>query len=163
IQVSHPGIQQTDFVWLAVGDPGRVAVVFYGTTDSQRDASVPAYGGANAQWHAYGSISPNAPDPAPSVTAAHATDNVQHHGPCSQWNPLPDPAPANVAINSASLSGPTPSVSGTHGLPPGNWTPDPAGDARFPVWLPNGQARPNHPALDLLEASAGDNGTNLTF
>ncbi len=231
IQVSHPGIQQTDFVWLAVGDPGRVAVVFYGTTDTQRDASVPAYGGPNAQWHAYASISTNALDPTPTFTEVQATEHVMHRGPicnggfpgcllhnsdrsmadffmvdrdpqgrifiaynensdlsqvspgqyigkpinavirlrtgpslfASQGNLLPDPAPANVAINSASLSGSTLSVSGTHGLPPGNWTTDPAGDARFPVWLPNGQAGPNHPALDLLEASAGDNGTNLTF
>ncbi|HEY2940307.1 MAG TPA: hypothetical protein VGJ27_10885 [Gaiellaceae bacterium] len=231
IQVSHPGIQQTDFVWLTVGDPGRVAVVFYGTTDTQRDASVPAYGGPNALWHAYASISTNALDSNPTFTQVQATEHVMHRGPicnggfpgcllhnsdrsmadffmvdkdpqgrifiaynensdlsqvspgqyigkpinavirlrtgpslfASQGKLLPDPTPANVAINSVSTSGSSLSVSGTHGLPPGNWATDPAGDARFPVWLPNGQAGPSHPALDLREASAGDDGTNLTF
>src|SRR5207244_8104127 len=52
------------------------------------------------------------------------------------------------------------SVSGTHGLPPGNWTADPPGDAIFPV-VPVASA--NHPALDILDASAGDDGTTLTF
>jgi uncharacterized repeat protein (TIGR01451 family) len=228
IQVSHPGLQQTDFVWLTVGDPGRVAVVFYGTTDAQRDPSVPAYGGPNALWHAYASISTNALDPDPSFTQVQATEHVMHRGPicnggfpgclthnsdrsmadffmvdkdpqgriliaynensdlsevtpgqfigkpinavirlrtgpslfAAQGNLLPDPTPANVAINSASLSNGTLSVGGTHGLPPGNWTNDPGGDAAFPV-VPVASA--NHPALDIREASAGDNGRDLTF
>jgi uncharacterized repeat protein (TIGR01451 family) len=79
----------------------------------------------------------------------------------AQGNLLPDPRPANVTIGGASLSGSgTLSVSGTQGLPPGNWSSDPAGDAPFPV-VPVASA--NHPALDILEASAGDNGTNLTL
>jgi uncharacterized repeat protein (TIGR01451 family) len=231
IQVSHPGLAQTDFVWLTVGDPGRVAVVFYGTTDTQRDPSVPAYGGPNALWHAYASISTNALAPDPTFTQVQATEHVMHRGAicnggfpgclehnsdrsmadffmvdkdpqgriyiaynensdlsevtpgqfigkpinavirlrtgpsmfASQGNLLPDPTPANVAIGSVSLNGSGLSLSGTHGLPPGNWTTDPAGDARFPVWLPNGQPGPNHPALDIVEASAGDDATNLTF
>jgi uncharacterized repeat protein (TIGR01451 family) len=228
IQVSHPGLQQTDFVWLTVGNPGRVAVVFYGTTDGQRDPSVPAYGGPNALWHAYASISTNALASNPTFTQVQATEHVMHRGAIcnggfpgcllknsdrsmadffmvdkdpqgrvyiaynensdlsevtpgqfigkpinavirlrtgpslfgAQGNLLPDPTPANVTINSASLSGGTLSVSGTHGLPPGNWTTDPGGDAAFPV-VPVASA--NHPALDILEASAGDNGNNLTF
>jgi uncharacterized repeat protein (TIGR01451 family) len=231
IQVSHPGLQQTDFVWLTVGDPGRVAVVFYGTTDGERDPSVPAYGGPNALWHAYASISTNALAASPTFTQVQADEHVMHRGPicnggfpgcllqnsdrsmadffmvdkdpqgrpfiaynensdlsqvtpgqyigkpinavirlrtgpslfASRGNMLPDPTPANVAVNSASLSGGSLSVSGTHGLPPGNWSSDPAGDARFPVWLPTGDPGPNHQALDVLEASAGDDGTNLTF
>ena len=231
IQVSHPGLSQTDFVWLTVGDPGRVAVVFYGTTDTQRDPSVPAYGGPNALWHAYASISTNALAQDPTFTQVQATEHVMHRGAicnggfpgcllhnsdrsmadffmvdkdpqgrifiaynensdlsevtpgqfigkpinavirlrtgpslfAAQGNLLPDPTPANVAIGSVALNGSTLSVSGTHGLPPGNWTRDPASDAPFPVWLPNGQPGPNHPALDVLEASAGDDGTNLTF
>jgi uncharacterized repeat protein (TIGR01451 family) len=231
IQVSHPGLAQTDFVWLAVGDPGRVAVVFYGTTDTQRDPSVPAYGGPNALWHAYASISTDALAANPTFTQVQATEHVMHRGPicnggfpgclthnsdrsmadffmvdkdpqgrifiaynensdlsevtpgqfigkpinavirlrtgpslfASQGNLLPDPTPANVAINSASLSGGTLSVNGTHGLPPGNWSTDPAGDAKLPVWLPTGAPGPNHPALDLLEASAGGSGNTLTF
>ena len=50
-------------------------------------------------------------------------------------------------------------VQGTHGLPPGNWASDAAGDAKFPV-VPVASA--NHPALDVLETSLSDNGTNLT-
>jgi len=42
----------------------------------------------------------------------------------------------------------------------GNWATDAAGDAPFPV-IPVRSA--NHPALDILEASASDDGTNLTF
>jgi len=78
----------------------------------------------------------------------------------AQGNLLPDPTPANVAITSASLSGGNLSVGGTQGLPPGNWATDAAGDAPFPV-IPVTSA--NHPALDILEASASDDGTNLTF
>jgi uncharacterized repeat protein (TIGR01451 family) len=231
IPVSTPGIQQTDFVWLTVGDPGRVAVVFYGTTDGERDPSVPAYGGQNALWHAYASISTNALAADPAFTQVQASEHVMHRGPicnggfpgcllqnsdrsmadffmvdkdpqgrmyisynensdlsevapgefigkpinatirlrtgpslfASQGNLLPDPTPANLAVTSASLAGGTLSVSGTQGLPPGNWSSDPAGDARYPVWLPTGDAGPNHPALDLREASAADDGTNLTF
>jgi acetyl esterase len=78
----------------------------------------------------------------------------------AQGNLLPDPAPANVAITSASVNGGTLSVSGTQGLPPGNWTTDAANDAIFPV-VP--AAGPNQPALDIQEVSASDDGTNLTF
>jgi hypothetical protein len=78
----------------------------------------------------------------------------------SKGNLLPDPTPAGVTITNASMSGNTLSVSGKHGLPPGNWASDPAGDAKFPV-VPVESA--NHPALDILETSVGDDGTNLTF
>src|SRR5438445_1111558 len=74
-------------------------------------------------------------------------------------NLLPLPAPANVAITSASASGGTISLAGTHGLPPGNWTTDSAGDAIYPV-VPT--AGPNFGAMDILEGSVSDDGTNLT-
>jgi hypothetical protein len=77
----------------------------------------------------------------------------------AQGNLLPDPTPANVAITSAAVSAGTLTVHGTHGLPPGNWASDPVGDAKFPI-VPVASA--NHPALDIVETSLSDNGSNLT-
>ncbi len=221
-----PGLRQVLFPWLAVGDPGRVAVVFYGTTDAGDTGGFP--GSPKALWHAYASFSTNAMDADPTFTQVQATEHVMHRGAictggfpgcllansdrsmadffmvdkdpqgrvfiaynensdlsevapgefigkpinavirlrtgpslfASQGNLLPLPAPANVTIGTASLSDGAVSVSGTHGLPPGNWTTDPAGDARFPV-VPVASA--NHPALDILEASAADDGATLTL
>ena len=221
-----PDLRQVLFPWLTVGDPGRVAVVFYGTTDSGSTGGFP--GSPQALWHAYATFSTNAMAASPTFTQVQATEHVMHRGAictggfpgcllansdrsladffmvdkdpdgrafiaynensdlsevapgefigkpinavirlrtgpslfAAKGNLLPNPTPANVAITSLTRSGTTLSVSGTHGLPPGNWSSDAAGDARFPV-VPLASA--NHPALDILEASAGDNGTNLTF
>jgi len=227
-----PGLRQVLFPWLTVGDPGRLAVVFYGTTDNGSTGGFP--GSPQALWHAYATFSTNAMAASPTFTQVQADEHVMHRGAictggfpgcllansdrsmadffmvdkdpqgrvyiaynensdlsnvivdpstgqseyigkpinavirlrtgpslfAAQGNLLPDPTPPNVAISSVNRSGSTLSVSGTHGLPPGNWTADPASDARFPV-VPVASA--NHPALDILEASAGDNGTTLTF
>jgi uncharacterized repeat protein (TIGR01451 family) len=227
-----PGLRQVLFPWLTVGDPGRVAVVFYGTTDNGNTGGFP--GSPQALWHAYATLSTNAMAASPTFTQVQATEHVMHRGAictggfpgcllansdrsladffmvdrdpqgrvyiaynensdlsdvlvdpttgehqfigkpinavirlrtgpslfAAQGNLLPDPTPANIAIGSIAQSGGSLSVSGTHGLPPGNWTTDPAGDARFPV-VPVASA--NHPALDIRAASAADNGTNLTF
>jgi hypothetical protein len=227
---TSPDLRQMIFPWMAVGDPGRVAVVFYATTDTQNDNSIPSVGGPNAVWHVYATFSTNAMDANPTFTQVQATEHAMHRGAiclggfpgcltansdrsmadffvvdkdphgrifisynensdlsevvpapaeyigkpinavirlrtgpslfASQGNLLPLPSPANVAITSASANSETVSVSGTQGLPPGNWTTDPSGDAPFPV-IPVTSA--NHPALDILEASASDDGTNLTF
>jgi hypothetical protein len=228
---TSPDLRQIVFTWLAVGDPGRVALIFLGTTDTGADLSIPAFGGPNAVWHAYASFSTNAMAATPTFTQVQADEHAMHRGAicaggtgCLQANSdraladffmvdkdpqgrvfiaynedsdlsdvtqgagqeyigkpinavirlrtgpslfaaqgnllLPLPAPANVAITSGSASGGTISLAGTHGLPPGNWATDPAGDAPFPV-IPITSA--NHPALDILEASASDNGTSLTF
>jgi uncharacterized repeat protein (TIGR01451 family) len=221
-----PDLRQVLFPWLAVGDPGRVAVVFYGTTDAGNTGGFP--GSPDALWHAYATVSTDAMDADPTFTQVQATEHVMHRGAictggfpgcllansdrsladffmvdkdpegrlfiaynensdlsevapdqfigkpinavirlrtgpslfASRGNLLPLPTPANVAIGSASIDDGALSMSGTHGLPPGNWSSDPAGDARFPV-VPVASA--NHPALDILEVSAGDDGTNLTF
>ena len=227
-----PGLRQVLFPWLTVGDPGRVAVVFYGTTDNGNTGGFP--GSPQALWHAYATFSTNAMDASPTFTQVQATEHVMHRGAictggfpgcllansdrsmadffmvdkdpdgrvfiaynengdlsnvivdpstgqseyigkpinavlrlrtgpslfAAKGNLLPDPTPPNVTIGSVTRSGTTLAVGGTHGLPPGNWSSDPAGDARFPV-VPIASA--NHPALDILQASAGDNGTNLTF
>jgi hypothetical protein len=226
---SNPGLRQTIFPWLSVGDPGRVVIVFYGTTDTGSVSGFP--GSPNALWHAYATFSTNALAANPTFTQVQATEHVMHRGTictggfpgcleansdrsmadffmsekdsqgrvyiaynensdlsdvtqgagqeyigkpfvgvlrlrtgpslfAAQGNLLPLGTVPNVNITSASASQGTVSVSGTQGLPPGNWTPDPVGDAIFPV-VPT--AGPNFGAMDILEASASDDGTNLTF
>lgn len=222
---TSPDLRQMLFPWTVVGDPGRVAIVFYATTDPTRNGSFP--GGINALWHTYASISTNALDANPVWTQVQVDEHAMHRstvctggfpgcltansdrsmadffavdkdpqgrlylaynensdlsqvapgefigkpinaafrlrtGPSlftAQGNLLPDPTPANVAITSASVNAGTLTVQGTHGLPPGNWASDAAGDAIFPV-VPVASA--NHPALDILETSLNDNGSSLT-
>jgi hypothetical protein len=222
---TSPDLRQMLFPWTVVGDPGRVAIVYYATTDTLRNGGFP--GGINALWHTYMSISTNALDANPTWTQVQVDEHTMHRstvctggfpgcltansdrsmadffaidkdpqgrvfiaynensdlsqvapgefigkpinaafrlrtGPslfAAQGNLLPDPTPANVAITSFSVNAGTLSVQGTHGLPPGNWASDAAGDATFPV-IPVASA--NHPALDILETSLNDNGTNLT-
>jgi hypothetical protein len=223
---TSPDLHQMLFPWTVAGDPGRVAIVYYATTDALRNGGFP--GSVNALWHVYASISTNALDPNPTWTQVQADEHVMHRatictggfpgcltansdrsmadffavdkdpdgrlfiaynensdlsmvapgeyigkpinatirlrtGPslfAAKGNLLPDPTPANVAITSTSVNGSTVTVNGTHGLPPGNWASDAAGDAKFPV-IPVESA--NHPALDIVEASVGDDGTNLNF
>ncbi len=222
---TSPDLRQMLFPWTVVGDAGRVAIVYYATTDTGSQGGFP--GSINARWHVYMSISTNALAANPTWTQVQVDEHTMHRstictggfpgcllansdrsmadffavdkdsqgrvyiaynensdlsqvapgeyigkpinaayrlrtGPslfAAQGNLLPDPKPANVAITSFSVNGGTLSVQGTHGLPPGNWATDPAGDATFPV-IPVASA--NHPALDILETSVSDNGTNLT-
>jgi uncharacterized repeat protein (TIGR01451 family) len=225
---ADPNLRQVLFPWTVAGDPGRVAIVYYGTDDAQRTGGFP--GGVNALWHTYASISTNAMDPNPTWTQVQVDEHPMHRGTiCTGGFPgcltanadrslldffavdkdpegrlyiaynensdlslvvpnppqyigkpidavirlrtgpslfaaegdlLPDPTPADVTITTASRALGTLFVSGTQGLPPGNWSTDPGGDARFPV-VP--LASTNHPALDIREVSASDDGTNLTF
>jgi hypothetical protein len=222
---TSPDLRQMLFPWTVAGDPGRVALVFYATTDALRNGGFP--GGTNALWHTYMSISTNALAPNPTWTQVQVDEHTMHRatvctggfpgcltansdrsmadffaidkdpqgrvyiaynensdlsqvapgeyigkpinavirlrtGPslfAAQGNLLSDPTPANVMITSTSVNAGTLTVQGTHGLPPGNWASDPAGDAKFPV-VPVASA--NHPALDILETSVSDNGSNLT-
>ncbi|HET6770575.1 MAG TPA: DUF11 domain-containing protein, partial [Actinomycetota bacterium] len=223
-----PNLRQVLFPWTVAGDPGRVAIVYYGTDDAQRTGSFP--GGINALWHTYASISTNAMDPNPTWTQVQVDEHPMHRGTvctggfpgcltanadrsmldffavdkdpegriyvvynensdlslvvpsppqyigkpvdalirlrtgpslfAAQGDLQPHPTPADVTISGASRALGTVFVSGTQGLPPGNWSSDPEGDARFPV-VPVPSA--NHPALDIREVSASDDGTNLTF
>jgi uncharacterized repeat protein (TIGR01451 family) len=225
---TNPDLRQMLFPWTVVGDPGRVAVVFYATTDTGQTGGFP--GSPNALWYPYASISTNALDPNPTFTQVQVDEHPNHRGAvCTGGFPgcllansdrsmadffavdidtngrlymaynensdlslvvpnppeyigkpinavirlrtgpslftskgtlLPDPTPPEVAISSAVVGGGTLSVGGTQGLPPGNWSTDPAGDAPFPV-APVPSA--NHPAMDIREVSASDNGTNLTI
>jgi hypothetical protein len=225
---NNPDLRHTVFSWPVAGDPGRVAVIFYGTSNTGNTTVGP--GNVNALWNAYVSMSTNAMDPNPTWTQVAADEHPMHRstictggtgcatnqtsgdrsladffdvdkdsdgriyiaynegsdlslvvpaadiyvgkpinavirlrtGPslfAAKGNLLPTPTPANVTITAASVNSGTLSASGTQGLPPGNWAPDPAGDAPFPV-IPMPSA--NHPALDIREASIGDDGTNLT-
>lgn len=225
---TSPDLHAVIMPWIVVGDPGRVAVVYYGTTNTGSSSVGP--GDVNALWHVYASISTNAMDPNPTWTQVQADEHPMHRstictggtgcvlsqtngdrsmadffavdkdndgriymaynensdlslvvpaaneyigkpinaairlrtGPSlysAKGNLLPDPTPANVAITSASVNNGTITVQGTHGLPPGNWASDPAGDAPYPV-IPVASA--NHPAMDILETSVTDNGTDLT-
>jgi len=225
---TSPDLRQMLFPWTVAGDPGRVAIVYYATTNTGSAGGFP--GDVNAVWYPYVSISTNAMSANPTWTQVQVDEHPNHRGTvctggfpgcltansdrsmadffmvdkdtqgrvfiaynensdlslvvpqppeyigkpinavirlrtgpslfASQGNLLPLPTPANVAITSASASSGTISVAGTHGLPPGNWASDPAGDAPFPV-VPVASA--NHPALDILEASVGDDRTNITF
>ena len=223
---NNPDLRQMVMPWTVAGDPGRVAIVYYATTDPTPGETGP--GSPNALWYPYIAISTNAMDPNPTWTQVQVDEHLMHRGEiCDQgtfcavvlgdrslldfldvdidtdgrlyiaYNEnsdlslvvpepasyigkpingvirlrtgpslyaangtlLPYPTPANVDITTASLNAGALDVNGTQGLPPGNWTTDPAGDGAFPV-VPVESA--NHPALDILEASIGDNGTNLT-
>src|SRR5207249_715637 len=69
-------------------DPGRVAMAWYGTTDTQKNTSTPAYGGPNALWHAYTTFSTDlvtcnptcTVNPTPHFTQVQATEHVMHRG-----------------------------------------------------------------------------------
>jgi hypothetical protein len=222
-----PDLHSVIMPWIVVGDPGRVAVVYYGTTNTGTTEVGP--GDVNALWYPFASISTNAMDPNPTWTQVQADEHPNHRstictggtgcvlsqtngdrsmadffavdkdsegriyiaynensdlslvvpaanefigkpinatirlrtGPslfAAKGDLLPDPKPANIAITSANASGGTLTVQGNHGLPPGNWASDPAGDAKYPI-VPVPSA--NHPALDLRETSISDDGTNL--
>jgi hypothetical protein len=75
---STPNLRQLIFPWTVVGDPGRVAMVFYGTTDTARTGSFP--GGVNALWHAYAVISSNATDMNPTFTQVQIDEHAMHRG-----------------------------------------------------------------------------------
>jgi uncharacterized repeat protein (TIGR01451 family) len=229
---TNPGIRQVLFPWMAVGDPGRVAIGFYGTDDAGDTGGFP--GSPHAFWHTYVTFSTDAMSATPTFTQVQADEHPMHRGAictggfpgclinnsdrsmadffmldkdsdgrvyiafnensdlsrvavdpntgseefigkpidmilrlrtgpslfAAKGNLLPYPRPEDVTIDSAALTGNSLAVSGTQGLPPGNFVTDPANDAPFPV-VPVSSA--NHPALDILHVGASDDGTNLTF
>ncbi|HJT82117.1 MAG TPA: dockerin type I domain-containing protein [Chthoniobacterales bacterium] len=73
---TSPDLRQMLFPWTVVGDPGRVAIVYYATTDAQRNGGFP--GSVNALWHAYMSISTNALDPNPVWTQVQMDEHAMH-------------------------------------------------------------------------------------
>jgi Ca2+-binding RTX toxin-like protein len=73
---------------------------------------------------------------------------------------LDPPTTAPVSIGSVGESDGQLHVSGSSGLPPGTWAPDPAGDAVYP-WAP--LTGPNIAPMDIRESSVSDDGTTLIF
>ena len=75
---ASPDLRQVLFPWVAVGDPGRVAVVFYGTTDTARMSGFP--GGPAALWHAYTVMSTDALSASPTFSQVQADEHPMHRG-----------------------------------------------------------------------------------
>ncbi|HEX8098915.1 MAG TPA: sialidase family protein, partial [Actinomycetota bacterium] len=73
-----PDLHQMLFPWITVGDPGRVALVFYGTTDAGRTGSYP--GSVKALWHVFTVFSTNAMDASPTFTQVQADEHPMHRG-----------------------------------------------------------------------------------
>jgi hypothetical protein len=73
---TSPDLRQMLFPWIVAGDPGRVALVFYATTDTQRVGGFP--GGTNALWHTYAVMSTNAMDVNPIFTQVQVDEHVFH-------------------------------------------------------------------------------------
>ena len=223
--IDTPGIHNYLMPWSVAGDDGRVAAVYYGTSDGGHDAAGDP-GTAAALWHVYAVFSTDATSAHPHFSPVQVDEHPMHRGPicnnglnCELQVPAGDRSLADffqvsidpdgrvyvVYNDSGDLgqvtgfgksyvavarqrTGPslyarkgvlTPTawspvkvtqshavkrglkLSGTHGLPAGNWTSDPAKDAIYPV---TPVAGPNIAAMDILSASAGDDGAgNLTF
>jgi hypothetical protein len=84
VMVAPPGVKTTNFPDVAVGDDGRVALSFPGSTDGNANAA-----GSTAPWSYYLAFSSNALDAAPTFTsqiaqipAAAGGGTVVHRGPC---------------------------------------------------------------------------------
>ena len=83
VVVNRQGIPTTVFPWVAArGEPGRVAVTFYGTpTDVAADAAQDADSTEDDRtWHVYVNQSLNALDASPSFSQVQATTHPNHYG-----------------------------------------------------------------------------------
>ncbi|MFN2545666.1 MAG: hypothetical protein ABR600_14005 [Actinomycetota bacterium] len=69
--IKVPGLKSYIFGWPVVGDPGRLAVAFYGT---------PTPNDQTAAWRTYISFSTNALDATPTYQTALADEHVMHVG-----------------------------------------------------------------------------------
>ena len=76
VQVDRGAIRSTVFPWLAAnGEPGRVAVAFYGT-ESDGDPNTGAF---KASWDVYVNQSLNALDASPQISQVKATTHPFHY------------------------------------------------------------------------------------
>lgn len=64
---------------VVAGSPGNVAIVYYGTSDSEGKGT-PDLQPANAEWHAFVAHSSNAHDSSPAFTQSKISDRVIHQG-----------------------------------------------------------------------------------
>lgn len=220
-QVNSGPLQQFIMPWVVAGSSGRVAVVYYGTTDT---GSTGGYAGSpSALWHVYTGFTTNATAKTPKFTQVQTDEHAMHRGAICDggfpgcllsdadrsmadffevgmdpsgrvyvvYNDNSDistvsnigrsyvavarertgpslvkgnvvlPTSGNVSIDQHSVAGHNVTLSGSQGLPPGNWTNDAAGDALYPAAPVAG---PNIAAMDVTQASASDDGNgNLTF
>lgn len=102
-------------------------------------------------------------DTANNIGKSYVTIARQRTGPsllASHDDLLPSNLANDVAIGSATVEGSNVTVTGTHGLPPGNFSKDPIGDAAYPVTPVVG---PNAAALDLTEAAVRESGDSYEF
>ena len=76
VQVDRGNVRSTVFPWLAAnGEPGRVAIAFYGT-ESDGDPNTGAF---KATWDVYVNQSLNALDATPSISQVKATTHPFHY------------------------------------------------------------------------------------
>src|SRR6202011_3602143 len=72
---TSPDLRQMLFPWTVVGDPGRVAIVYYATTDATQNGGFP--GGINALWNTYMSIRTHAMNPKPTRSQVQVDENTR--------------------------------------------------------------------------------------
>jgi hypothetical protein len=102
-------------------------------------------------------------DTANNIGKSYVTIARQRTGPsllADHGNLLPSNLSNNIVAGNAFVDGDHVTVTGTHGLPPGNFSKDHLGDAVYPA---SPVAGPNVSALDITEASVGEVGDNYTF
>lgn len=234
VQVNTPDLKANVFPWIVAGDPGRIAIMYLGTTDTGFNSSGPGIGGPNAQWHVYTTFSTDAincttsctVNPSPTFQQVQTDDHVMHKGTiciggfpgCLEGNAdrsmadffvvamnpqdgrvfvvwddnadkdttnnigksivtiarertgpslladqdylMPVNLRGDLSITKADSSSGSVTLTGTQGLPPGNYSTDPAGDAVYPQVPVKGA---NIPALDITEASVGESGADYKF
>jgi hypothetical protein len=72
----NPNGMQGNMPWIAAGDNGRVAIVFYGTTGTQDPTT-----SSTNQWNVLFAQSLNGADREPVFTVVQASDHITHTGP----------------------------------------------------------------------------------
>lgn len=79
--VLNPPAQHTViFPWIAVGDPGRADVVWYGAPQAQDNGLRGPDGISNGTWNVYLANSTNALDPSPAFQVSTVSDHVNKFG-----------------------------------------------------------------------------------
>ncbi|PYX78729.1 MAG: hypothetical protein DMG70_30460 [Acidobacteria bacterium] len=86
VTAATPGLQTNLFPWIAAGDPGRVDMVWYGTSTLGSCPSQPCGSGAiQAHWsvmmaQSLNAIANGAPNPAPGFTTTQVSEVSNHYG-----------------------------------------------------------------------------------
>ncbi|MHB8508202.1 MAG: hypothetical protein ACYDGR_06070 [Candidatus Dormibacteria bacterium] len=80
VHVAVPGVQSNVQPWIAAGDPGRVDIVWYGSTTAKEGSQFASDYLTKALWNVYMAQSINALDPSPQFAAARVTDHNIKYG-----------------------------------------------------------------------------------